>query len=50
MQPTDHKKCNIKKCPSEHGSIPLRRGKEIITGDRGREGPRWEWVGEEKGG
>ena len=32
IQPTDHKKCNKQKGPSEDASIPLRMGKEIIMG------------------
>ena len=41
IQPTDHKRSvfNKQKGPSEEASIPFRRGKEIITGGRGREGP-----------
>ena len=34
IQPTDHKKCNKQKFPSEKASIPLRKGKELITGGR----------------
>jgi hypothetical protein len=42
MQVTDHKKCNKKEGPSEDASIPLGWVKEMITGGRGRDGPRWE--------
>jgi hypothetical protein len=38
---TDPKKLNRKEGPSEDVSIPLRRGKKIIMGHRGREGPEW---------
>jgi hypothetical protein len=51
-QPTDSKKRNKQKGPSEEASIPLRIGKEIITGGRGKGGSRWEraeWGGGEKG-
>jgi hypothetical protein len=34
----DYKKFNKKEGPSNDASIPLRRGKKIITGGRGREG------------
>jgi hypothetical protein len=40
IQPTDHKKFNKKEGSSEDTLIPLRRWNKIITGDRGREGPR----------
>jgi hypothetical protein len=46
IQPTEHKKCNKQKCPSNEASIPLRRGKEIITGGRGRERPYLSGRGE----
>jgi hypothetical protein len=39
IQPIDHKKCKKQKGLNEDASIPLRRGKKIITGGRGREGP-----------
>ena len=42
IQPIDHKTYNKQKGPSEDVSILLRRGKKIITGGRGREGPEWE--------
>jgi hypothetical protein len=51
-QPTDSKKRNKQKGPSEEASIPLRIGKEIITGGRGKGGSRWEraeWGGGRKG-
>jgi hypothetical protein len=35
-------KCNNLKGPSGDVSIPLRRGKKITKGDRGRQGPWWE--------
>ena len=38
IQPTDSKKFNKKEGQSEDVSNPLRRGKEIIIGGRGREG------------
>ena len=41
IQPTDHKKCNKQKCPSEEVSIPV--GREKAEG--GKEGP-WEVGGE----
>jgi hypothetical protein len=41
IQPIDPKKYNKLKGPSEV-SIPFKRGKEIITRGRGREGPEWE--------
>jgi hypothetical protein len=41
-QPIDCKKYNKQKCPSEKVSTSLRRGKDIIGGGRGREGPGWE--------
>jgi hypothetical protein len=41
IQPTDHKKFNKKKDPSEDASIPLRRGNKITGGTR-REAPGWE--------
>jgi hypothetical protein len=51
IQLTDHMKPNKKEGPSEAASIPLRGGKRIIMGGRGRERPSW-WRGEEeeKGG
>jgi hypothetical protein len=39
IPPTDCKKCNKQKGLSEDVSIPLRRGKELITRSRGRAGP-----------
>jgi hypothetical protein len=41
-QTTDCKKCNKQKGPSVDATVPLRRGKEIIMGGRGRVGPGWE--------
>jgi hypothetical protein len=41
IYPTDHK-LNKKEGPSKDVSIPLRRGKKIIMGSRGRERPEWE--------
>jgi hypothetical protein len=41
IEATDHK-FNKKEGPSEDAPIPLRRGKEMITGDRGKEGCGWE--------
>ena len=47
----DYKKFSKKEGPSNDASIPLRRGKTIITGGRGREGPGWERCrGEERWG
>ena len=47
----DYKKFNKKEGPSNDVSIPLRQGKKIITGGKGREGPGWKRVrGEEKWG
>jgi hypothetical protein len=37
VQNTDFNKCNKQKCPNKEVSIPLRGGKEIIMGRRGRE-------------
>ena len=42
IQPTDHKKCNKQKCPSEEVSTTLRTEKEIIMRGRGREGTERE--------
>ena len=42
IQPTDHKKCNKQKGPSEDALILLRREKEIIMVGIGNEGPGWE--------
>lgn len=39
---TEFKKANKQKGPTEDNSVPHRRGKETITGGRGREGPLWE--------
>jgi hypothetical protein len=45
IQPTDYKKEGSR----EDTSIRLRRGKEIITGGRRREGGTWVGKGREKG-
>jgi hypothetical protein len=37
IHPTEIKKFNKQEDPSENASIPLRSGKKIITGRRGRE-------------
>jgi hypothetical protein len=37
IQPTDCKKFNKQKGPGKDASIPLRKGKKIIIGGRGRE-------------
>ena len=42
IQSTDHKELNKKKSPSEDASIPLRRGKKIIMGGRGKDRLGWE--------
>jgi hypothetical protein len=49
IHPTDCKKFNKQKCPSEEAAIPCRRGKEIILGSRGREEPGWKRGGDGKG-
>jgi hypothetical protein len=50
IQPRDCKKFSKQKGPSEDTSIPLRRGKGIIKGGRGRECPGWEkWGGGKRG-
>jgi hypothetical protein len=41
IQLTDHLKLNKKEAHSVDASNTLRRGKKIITGGRGREGPEW---------
>jgi hypothetical protein len=38
-QLTDHTKLNKKEGQNVETSLPLRRGNQIIIGDRGREGP-----------
>ena len=48
IQLTDHMTLNKNEGPSVDPSIPLRRRNKIITGGRGREGPRWNNEGEEK--
>jgi hypothetical protein len=42
IQLTDHIKLNKKEDQSVDSSIPLRRGNNIITRVRDREGPDWE--------
>jgi hypothetical protein len=42
IQPTNCKKCNKQKGPSEGALIPLKAEKEVIRGGRGREGSGWE--------
>ena len=50
IQLIDHRKLNKKKGQSMAASISLRRGKKIIIGGKGREGPKWGEKGERKGG
>jgi hypothetical protein len=45
IQLTDYMKLNNKEGPSSDTSIPLRKGKKIITRGRGREGTGWQSEG-----
>lgn len=48
IQPTELKKVNKQKGPSESTSIPLGRGNEVVIGGRRNDRSWWESEGEVK--